>query len=418
MRKLIALIGAFAVVFTFSASAMALEHEFGGYWRVRMYKQENFTGEDKTEARNVSQTDTRTRIYYIAKINDNLKLVNKFEMDAIFGDNPEKNTYGDVGADSVSVEVKNTYADFNLGDFNFKIGVQGAKLARGFLFKDDFAGAVITYKSDAVKVPFIWIKPYEGSSSGGKDKDEEDVDYYALAPSFKLGKSIKLTPYVMHATSDDASSWGKTAAFEDLSITWVGADLDAKLGGAKIWLTAISESGDAQDVATKDNYDIGASLAAAGISFGFGPVDIHGQIFHATGDSNGADKDLEAFWVPADQDYGWSEIMGNGIFDNQASSNSPADVISDITAYNVGISFKPADKMKLAIDLWQANLAENDASNEDDLGTEFDVKLTYKLLDNLKLEVVGAYLNTGNATYKGPNQANATEIGTRLSLKF
>jgi hypothetical protein len=57
-------------------------------------------------------------------------------------------------------------------------------------------------------------------------------------------------------------------------------------------------------------------------------------------------------------------------------------------------------------------------SEEDYLGTEIDLILTYEIVKGLKMDLVGAYLIAGDATYKGPDSANPYEIGTRLSLSF
>jgi hypothetical protein len=44
--------------------------------------------------------------------------------------------------------------------------------------------------------------------------------------------------------------------------------------------------------------------------------------------------------------------------------------------------------------------------------------LTYSLMKNLNLDLVGAYLFAGDATYKGTNSKDAYEIGARLSFSF
>ena len=63
---------------------------------------------------------------------------------------------------------------------------------------------------------------------------------------------------------------------------------------------------------------------------------------------------------------------------------------------------------------WQ----ERDAKNNDALGTEIDLKMTYSLMKNLNLDVVAAYLFAGDATYVGANDKDAYEVGTRLSFSF
>ena len=110
--------------------------------------------------------------------------------------------------------------------------------------------------------------------------------------------------------------------------------------------------------------------------------------------------------------------MGLGLFDNQASAKSCADKISNIMAANLGVGFKATDKLKFTFDVWYAKLAESDAKNNDVLGTEIDLRMTYSLMKNLNLDVVAAYLFTGDATYTGTNDKDAYEVGAMLSFSF
>jgi hypothetical protein len=410
MKKVLVILAAVTLVVAFTVPAAALDHEFGGYWRTRAYMNKDFDGTG-SEANDLSLVDTRTRLYYTAVFSENFKFVNKFEMDAVWGGDEydgadatllPDSQYGDIGADGVRVEVKNSYVDFNLSAFNFKIGTQGTALARGFFFDDDFSGLIATYKGETFTAPFIWMKAYEGGE--GKDMDDEDLDYYAIAPSFKIG-GLSLNPYLILVESSEAST-----AFDELSLTYIGADLDAKLGDVSWWLTAISESGDS------GSDDVSAMLFAIGASMPLGPVGLHAQVIYATGDDDPADTDIENFFVPAGQSYYWSEIMGYGIFDYQASAGAPADQISNLMAYNIGVSFEPMEKVTITADLWNASLREDDAAGNDDLGTEIDLMLSYAILDNLNLDVVAAKLWAGDAT--GDGSEDPTEIGMQLSFSF
>ena len=87
-------------------------------------------------------------------------------------------------------------------------------------------------------------------------------------------------------------------------------------------------------------------------------------------------------------------------------------------AANLGASFKAADKLTLGADLWYAQLVEDNAAGDNDLGTEVDLSADYELIEGLNLRVVGAYLFAGDATYKGANDANPWELGAQLSLSF
>lgn len=422
MRKFLMFLMVLALAFTFSVPAFALENIFGGYWRTRAYMDKNFTGEDQTDEADVTKVDTRTRIYYTAKFSDSFKFVNKFEMDATWGD--ASTGYGDIGADGVKVEVKNSYADMTFDKTNVMLGVQGTTICRGFIFDDDFAGAVVTYKaSDTLSIPFIWVKAYEGGY--GKDANDYDFDYYAVYPSINLGKAT-VNPLLMYAYSKDSSNFDNfyTNPLGDeltkISVYYLGADVDANVGPASVWFTGIYEGGkvDLAGELETASVDVKAYLLALGAGADVDKMNVHGQLFYASG-SEANDTDYKAFWVPAGQSYYWAEIMGYGIFDNQFSNGSCGDQISDIMALNLGASFKASDKLTLNGDLWFAQLAEDDANGNKDLGTEIDLSANYKLLDNVSLDVVAAYLVAGDSTtLESDDEADPMELGTMISFKF
>jgi len=384
----------------------AVEHVFGGYWRMRAYNANNFSGDDSGTL-DVQQTDTRARLYYTAVFNDDLKFVSKFEMDAYFGDD----TRGDIGADGQNFEVKNSYIDFNEGDFNFKLGTQGKTLSRGFIMDDDFSGAVVTYKLNDFEIPIYWVKAYEGGV--GDDANDFDVDYYGVDPTFSLG-DIELNPVALYITSSDAQNWASTSEYEALNLFYLGANLDYTADMFSLWFTGIYQSGSLEVLASGDDVSVSGLLAAIGGSVSLDGFSVHGEAFYASGD-DADDDDVQAFFVPKGQSYYWAEIMGYGLIDEYVSAGAPADQISDIMALNVGATF-PMGKLTLGADLWYASLAEDNADGDKDLGTEIDLSASYQLQENLKLQAVAAYLIAGDAT--GGGDENPTEIGTQISLSF
>ena len=404
MKKLLVITLAILLVGAFTVPAMAVDHEFGGYWRTRMYNMTDFSGDDSGSADN-QQADTRTRLYYTAVLSDEVKLVNKFEMDAVFGDGVR----GDIGADGQNFEIKQSYADFSLGDINVKLGTQGKCMARGFIFCDDFTGAIVRYVADDMTIPFIWIKAYEGGT--GEDANDFDVDYYALDPVFNMG-DIKINPHLMYIASTDASDWGSTNANGEVAAYYLGVSVDYAADMFSAWFTGIYEAGSV-DMTSGDSLDVAASLAAAGGTFNLDALSIHAQAFYATGDDDATDGDANDFYVPKGASYYWAEIMGYGTIDAAVSNGSPGDQITNIMAFNVGVDI-PLDKLSVTVDIWNASLVEDNANGDTDLGTEIDVAASYQLLDDLKLQVVAAYLSAGDAT----GDENPTEVGAQLSLSF
>lgn len=397
MKKLFIAVLVTLIGLAFTAPSFAVEHEFGGYWRVRMYSQKDFSGDD-TGSMDVAKADTRTRLYYTAVINDNLKFVNKFEMDADWGSSA---SYGDIGADAIDVQVKNTYADFNLGALNAKVGTQATVINRGFVFDDDFSGVILSGAGVTAK----YIKAEENGDNAG-----DDVTGYSLSYTADLD-TVKLTPVFTYIDADN-----------DDNIWFAGLDVDATFGAASVWGTFIYNGG---ELGTDD---IQAWLVAAGGKFKLNDsLDIHGQAFYASGDDDPTDDDIEDFQILGIPNatgtcYYWSEIMGKGIFDMGAnfSNNAPGTAITNVWAANLGVTFAPMEKLTLTADLWYAERAEElVAGLDEELGLEIDLKATYQLVEGLNLDVVGAYLFAGDTTTNDvSNDENPWEVGTRLSLSF
>jgi len=431
MKKVLTLTLAVVAVIAWTLPASALENEFGGYWRTRFFTQQQFSGDNRDESGDKSQVDTRTRLYYTAKINDNLKFVNKFEFDAVWGDDE----LGDVGADGKVFEIKNSYVDWTMGSLNAKVGIQGFLANRGFSIDDDASGAKLIYTvADGIYLPFSWYRVDEGyDQDNGDDTDlsdlnDGDLDVLTLAPLFQLNKNIKINPTYMYMHSDDAwelefgnGTQLEDAEFSDVDVHTLALNMDASFTMGSIWFTGAFQTGEME--VDGNDQDVEAYLVALGGEMDMEAMnlmagDVHGQFFYASGDDDADDDDIEQWLSWPGASYYWSEIMGYGIFDNQASNNSPNEKVSNIWAANLGATVKPIDKLSVTLDVWYAQLAEDvvmdNGEEENELGTEVDLKVTYELVEGLNLDVVGAYLFADDAT----GEDDPIEVGSRLSLSF
>ncbi len=386
MKKIIAsAVGLMMVGGVAVTTASAVENQFGGYWRVRSFVQDNFDGQDSAS---VWRTDNRTRLYYTAKFNDDFKFVNKFEINTRWGDN----VGGDIGADGTSIwRIKNSYADFTLGAVRTKLGIQGAAIARGLIFDDDFSGVNISANLGTVTPTFLYIAVDDENVTD----NTADENISAVVVPVKIGDAVTLTPYFVY---NYRSNDGKENYY-------IGGDVDLKMDAVSAWGTFVYNGGTVGDV------DNAGYLLAGGATASIA----HGQIVYATGDDAGTDND--GFVVAPGGCYYWSEIMGLGTFDTGASAGSPGCGITNLIAFNGGVTIKPMDKLTLKGDLWYAMHDKDvliDGVFQDELGLELDGKVTYALMDNLNLDLVLAYLFSGDAT--GPE--DVLETGARLSLKF
>lgn len=434
MKKLLVFSMAALLVVAFSVPASALENVFGGYWRTRGYINEDFTGQ-KDSDQNRRVVDTRTRLYYTAILNDNLKLVNKFEFDAVWG-GQGGDSYGDFGADGVNVEIKNSYADFNLGPINNKLGIQGAAIGRSIVFDNDFAGYVGTWKLDRMWFRGSWLKANDAGT--GYKANQEDYEAVGLEASFSVGDAGSIRPYVFYSWSREFQGGDNmsgiqdvlTAGEDDTDLTWVGVDADFTLGSVGLWGSAGYVGGTINNgvLSNGKDLDISGYVFAVGGDVPLGPASIHGQFLYGSGDDDAGDNDLDAY-VGLSGSYYWSEIMGYGTFDNQVSAGSPADQMGNLMFFNIGATMKPTDKLSISGDLWWAQLVEDEVggttfngsqTGKDDLGVEIDLKLTYQLVPGMNLDIIGAYLFAGDATSDTAekNDKDPWEVGWRTSLSF
>lgn len=419
MKKLLVLVCAVMFVVVFTMPAAALENQFGGYWRTRFFSNQNLdgNGEDlvvvtpatattpetrtRTSLSDVTAVDTRTRLFWTAVLNDDLKFVNRFEFNGVWGDYgaAHQDTWTDFGADGTqSLRIKNSYVEFNAFQIiSATVGVWHPVLGRGFIFDDDAPGAAVFIKAgDMVTIPLVWLKAYEGSSGFNKC----DVDAYAISPVIKLGPIGSINPYFAWVQSENGSKWTPTANFpaspglKETNVYYGGINGDFNVGPASIWATFIYEFGSADlnytdtitfSDGTKKEYtsiDFSAMLAALGFKVNVDVFDIHGQGIYATGDDDNNktvyepnkgmvpnrnyNPDRSDFVVPTayyrGQYYAWAELLGDGIFDyvgGQTVPNSPGTKIGNCIIGNLGVGIKPLPVLGINFDVWYAKLAED-----------------------------------------------------------
>jgi len=447
MKKIIILALTALLLASFTLPAAAMEYQFGGYWRTRLYTNKSFTGYDVedvekrtgTDVTDMDRTriDTRSRLFFTAVINQNLKFINRFEINAEWGKTGANHVaeYADIGADGTqSFRVKNSYVDFNAGPVNGKIGVQGVVVGRGFVFDDDMPAAILGFTAEGVNIPLMWIKAFDEDNEFNK----RDVDFFVLSPSFSAG-GMTVNPFGMYVFSDNAMSWTPTKNYDKMKMWYAGLDLAANMGPFAFWALGIYQGGDADLAADKSvSHDFKAWMAAANMKLDLGAADLHAQGFYASGDDS-ADNDIEHFFVPCGyatgQYYNWSEILGEGIFDAQIPRLANGKSVpgtqtggngntNGIMAGNFGVTVKPMTGLSISLDAWYASLVEDlvlaNGNKEKELGIEANVKVTYTLVEGLNIDLVGAYLFAGDAIKASDDNdgADPYEIGTRLSLSF
>lgn len=435
MKKLGILALAALMVVAFAMPASALENTFGGYWDSRMFNINDTDGNDATADDDDAWTTSRLRLYYTAGLNDNLKIVTKFEIDYVWGGQVNEKiaaggSAGALGADAVGeIELKNVYADYNLGPVNVKMGTQGTALARGFMWDMDATGVVLSYSPmDMVTIPFIWVKGYEAAAAA--NGEDQDFDIYGIAPVFKIGEGISLQPMIVKAATDDVSGIAfPTGVAGELDAWYYGIDASATFGPLSVYGLFIQQSGDYDPAAGGASTDLSGNMFDFGVGYDFGMFSLRGEFISMSGDDNVADNDFEAWTSTPGESLNKGELlMDNGIlFGNSSVSpygggtpaqNTFAGANNGMVLWNLGASVKPIDKLTLALDYYNADYAETAAGVDEEIGSEIDFVATYELIEGLKLDVLACFYQVGEDVVAGTTDEDQTLYGARFSVAW
>ena len=159
MKRYLIITVAVLVALAIALPAFALEFKYGGLYRLRWQSSDNITGLPHTDD-NQNYMDQRLRMFFTFVSSENLQLVTKWEVDTLWGNGVDKFwTGGGVGADSINLEMKNVYAEFNIPNIPVRsaVGVQGIAMMTGWIVDDDFSGAKFTTKLDPVNITIGYI---------------------------------------------------------------------------------------------------------------------------------------------------------------------------------------------------------------------------------------------------------------------
>jgi len=415
MKNTLTICGVILLVFSMIIPAYAIEHQLGGYVRVRAFSAGDWTGNDNDPGGNRAQGDSRSHLKYTAKINEDFAVYTEFRMDSIFGSNVDGKQSGLSGVTEATLKLQHSYIDFKVNDTNVLVGKQSFFEARGLLLYDAAPGIRIKCPlSDQLTLDAKWIKFGEG---GQGVNAHQDVDTFAITPEIKLNDNIKIKPYFWYTTSRGMNNGQKTWTWwcsdinklTDLDMYYLGFDFDASMGNASIWFTTLYQAGSANVAAENaqtwngaGSVDFGGIAALGGGSLNLGKITLSGQLFYASGDDPKENDDkIEQFFSAEAGYYYWSEIMGLGSNDDDIPNNLGWS-LTNIMGGGGTLGFCATDEMTITFGLWYAAAVEDfngktGLVEADDYGTEINAMMDYAIMDNLSLSLIGAYVMAGDA---------------------
>ena len=403
---------AFAAVSALSAAtavpAMALENEFHGMFKFMGYQTNALAGGDTRDillkdAHSGFFAEQRARIMYIAKANDNLKLVTHFELDTRFGGiasaykgTSSGNDSGNLDADQLTLETKNIYLDFNEPNTgaNFKVGMQPWADAYGSLFLlADMTGAIATKKVDAFSGQLGWFRFDDNTAANAATGPGQlTADLIVADGKFAINKDITVGATYYNIQND--TGLAATANYELLHMIGVNADIN--VGPANIKPFAAYQFGEQTSAKDISAYMLGA---VGKVKAGPGAVNFSG--FYLSGDKGGTNNN--AFQtVTAGTTYFNPANMWLLVRPNQAINTSTSLTGNDLTVGGRGaIGVFAGYEGTMGKTFYNANLgymraAEAKGVEKKSIGTEVNAQVGYKIFDNLTASVAAAYVFLGD----------------------
>lgn len=427
MKKFLAVTTACALFSAIAVPALALENEFHGMFRtlgtINNYAAGGaggFLPEENAATRTL--IEQRARLMYIAKANDDLKLVTQFEIDSRWGDaayGNGRNTGGAIGADQVNLETKNVYLDFNVPagsintSVNAKVGIQPwIDSYGGILVNADMAGALVSAKFDGFTNSFGWFRfdDERGSLPGKANRDFLVIDSKRdLAKGVKVGGSYYLL-------ADDRSTSDNTLTH------MVGLNGEFQLDPVTLGVFGMYQFGDTAGVPDSDlsAYAFGATAKAKA---GRGVVKT--SLLYVSGDkTTGEGKGSNAFQVvssestfyPADMQIllrnKWSISSDRGLVQDLNGAKDNEGLMGAFIGYDVDISSRLFANANAGV------AAAANAEGDNFLGTEVNAEAGYRLFDNLTASVQGAYFVLGGYYDDGPTEKADNPYQARVMLNY
>ncbi len=435
---------AFAAVSALSAAtavpAMALENEFHGMFKFMGYQTNALQGGDlkvlaSDDAHSGFFAEQRARIMYTAKANDNLKLVTHFELDTRFGGlkvtdtKGYKGTYngndgGQLDADSLTLETKNVYLDFNcpITGANFKVGMQPwADAYQSLFLLADMTGVIGSKKVDNFTGSLGWFRfddntaAIAAADTTNTGAGEYTADLIVVDGKYALNKDITLGASYYNVQNDSGTT---TPNYELLHM--IGLNADMKFGDAVVKPFAAYQFGEKNDTTDISAYMFGAT---AKVKVGPGSVNLAG--YYLSGDNNNT-GDVKSFQtIAASTTYFNASNMWLLQRPGQAINTSTSLLGNDNTAKGLGSAGVFAgyegtmDKVFYNANVGYMTTSKKNAAGDKSIGTEINAQVGYKVYDNLSASVAGAYAFLGNyfdAT--APDADNPYLVNVQLSYAF
>ncbi|MSN26648.1 MAG: hypothetical protein GJV46_12360 [Geobacter sp.] len=469
LKKTVAIAATAGALAAVAMPAMAFENEIHGTSRLRYFisNYENGGGGNPlsvnsagkvplvsgnaTENQKVNNYfEQRSRLFYTAKANDDLKLVTAFEVDSVFGDRAQsqttpsataagatgRNQGGAMESDTVNLETKWVYLDFKIPStpINVSAGIQPFKdQLKGIFLDADIAGVVTNTKAGAAAIKAGYLRAYDQSFFGtGRPRGMDNLEVGVVEAKFALSKDASIgAAYYLY--NDNRGNNIGTMTTNDIMIHTLGLTGDAKFGALSLSGFAAYQGGIIKTNTNGSSY-LNALAYNVAAKVPVGPGTFKTAMLFTSGNAQNTGKHLTG-WVGMTQaqNNSWATTAGTSTYNesgmmllnrNAAAGTGTTD---NAIVYNpgngnnignmqglylatIGYDAKITPKLYTNVNVGAAWAAHNNGLKPVDgvkgqnatnyMGTEINLETGYKMYDNLTASLQAAYVVLGGY-YKG-----------------
>jgi hypothetical protein len=442
MKRLLFCLVALIAVFAMVMPTYAAEVKFSGLFHNRFIARDNYDGDDDTDDSGQYVTQ-RFRMYFNAIASENLKVVYKSEVDTEWGDGGDykvtdsngneqtvfanRNDGGGLGGDRVNMETKNIYLEFMVPDTPVKVttGLQGVALHRGWFMDDDVSALRFDMNFDPMTITAYWAwaaggdPDFNGIRGADKGNSSDDVWQLVVSGAYKAENMDARLTLGYEKGDDDYVDPGSgtvvNGTIDEDNFYMIMGEFGMSFDMVSFFVIAGINFGEIKGVGAVDDRDYKGYAFDAGVNFALDLATLRVRGIYATGDKDTAAGE-DNFRGMSGQTMGnWAEITNDQYFyDRNAPSPTGGNQPTNMMGLNVGADFKPTDTTTIKADVYYMALVE-DRNDEDEIGTEIDVRLSQKVYDNLTANLVGAYLLAEDGWGEGDD---AFQVGVGLDYSF
>jgi hypothetical protein len=444
MKKVFCL--AFAVfvltVMCFSTMpARAAEVSFNGQWRVRGFAYDIEGDKADNRSDSVTYWDQRFRLYITAKASDNLKgVIRMLAPDHVGAPTVTPgcgDVWGDVWAKPILWDL--AYLDFDVPQtqLNVKVGRQGIDLGNYIVLGSckTYDSLVVSTAVQNVNLSLFTAKLYEGSAGGAFD----DQDLYGVALNFKAAPNMTLGAFGVMGINGDITSGFMSTMLDSIDAvdSTAAADYAGRDSADAMWLGLTGDM-DFAPIKVKLEFDYSKITLTDTVEPTMADYEITGYAFFADvcADlpmakvginllyTSGHDKDDTSIsesdqFIPISSHFSERQGYDHLVLYRAIYGNAGGDFsLGNLTAIQVYAMKDLTSQLSGKFSVQKYNMTnQSDSATGDDLGTEIDVLLSYKLYDNLKLTGTGAYWLTTDDVF-GPDNENCWLLKQEILYTF